>query len=131
MDLKLTSQSACIDSVTFSINRTSYPTGHICSINYSYFLRFAEKEVENDVSFQVSVALYGDDLLRNKHIGETVYDSHVITSIEPMPIERSFAVACDILDEAVGEDKIFLKIIATRSDGEIITARSATVKDWF
>jgi hypothetical protein len=120
-----------IDSITFSITRTSYPTGHICSIDYSYSLRVHASEPEADATFHVSAVLYGDDMLRDKHIGAPAYDNHLITVNEPMPINRSFAVPCEILDEAVGEDRIFLKIYALGDKGQVVEARSETIKDWF
>ena len=122
---------ASIDSITFSITRTSYPTGHICSIDYSYALRFTDQEIERNLNYNISVALYGDDLLRDKHIGEPAYDAHIVSINEPMPIKRSFAVSCDILDEAIGEDKVFMKIFAVSSAGDVVSAKSETIKDWF
>ncbi|WP_455206052.1 hypothetical protein [Kaarinaea lacus] len=122
---------AAIDSITFSITRTSYPTGHICSIDYSYFLRIDDNEFEHHQSYNISVMLFGDDLLRDKPIGDSVYDVHTIDVDEPMPVNRQFAVDCDVLDEALGEDKIFIKISAVSNSGEIISAKSETIKDWF
>lgn len=122
---------ASIDSITFSITRTSYPTGHICSIDYSYFLRIDEEEFEHHDAFNISVVLYGDDLLFDKHIGEVTYDAHEISVTEPMPVKRSFAVDCDILNEAIGEDKVFIRIHAVSNSGAIVTSRSETVRDWF
>ena len=122
---------AKVDSITFSITRTSYPTGHICSIDYSYFLRIDEEEFEDHESFNVSVVLFGDDLLFDKHIGDTAYDAHLITVTEPMPVQRSFAVDCSVLNEAIGEDRVFIKIYAVSNNGEIVTSRSETIRDWF
>ena len=122
---------AKVDSITFSITRTSYPTGHICSIDYSYFLRIDEDEFEHHDAFNVSVALFGDDLLFDKHIGDAAYDAHVITVTEPMPVKRSFAVDCSILNEAIGEDRVFFKIYAVSNTGEVVTNRSETIRDWF
>lgn len=120
-----------LDSVNFSITRTSFSTGHICSIDYSYALRIDKRKYFADVSFEVSVLLFGDDLLRDKPLGSPPYDSHVIHRDDLMPIKRSFAMPCSVLDEAVGEDKIFLKIHVTSSDGEYVAERSDTIHDWF
>jgi hypothetical protein len=122
---------ATIDSITFSITRTSYPTGHICSVDYSYFLRIDESEFEHHDVFRVSVVLYGDDWLFDKHVGEPVYDVHEIGVTDPMPVTRSFAVDCSVLNEAVGADKIFIKIQAESGVGQVISGRSETVRDWF
>ena len=122
---------AAIDTITFSITRTSYPTGHICSIDYSYYLRIDEAEFEQHDVFNVSVRLYGDDFLFDKHIGQAMYDVHVIGVTESMPVKRSFAVDCSVLNEAIGTDKVFIEIHATSSLGQSVTARSETVRDWF
>ena len=120
-----------IDSVDFSITRTSFSTGHICSIDYSYALRIDKEKYFAGVSFSVCVVLYGDDLLRDKPLGSPPYDTHVINRDEKMPVKRHFAMSCDILDEAVGEDRIFIKICVASSDGEYLSERSATIHDWF
>jgi len=122
---------ANLDSVTFSITRTSFPDGHICTIEYSYYLHIDPQKYIDDVTFSISVSLYGDDLLHEKLIGNPPYDVHVITKTDSQPIQRKFVVPCEILDEAIGEDKVFLKIFVTTSEGEHITEKSATVKDWF
>ena len=122
---------AIIDSITFSITRTSYPTGHICSIDYSYYIRIDEDEFQHHEAFNISVAFYGDDLLRDKHIGEPAYDAHEITVTEPMPVKRSFAVDCKVLNEAIGQDKVFIKVFAVSNTGKVIAGRSDTIKDWF
>lgn len=122
---------ASIDSITFSITRTSYPTGHICSIDYSYFLRIDEEEFEHHEVFNVSVVLFGDDLLFDRHIGDTVYDAHVVSVTDNMPVKRSFAVDCAVLNEAIGEDRVFVKIHAVSNTGQTITSRSETIRDWF
>jgi hypothetical protein len=122
---------ASINSITFSITRTSYPTGHICSIDYSYYLRIDEEEFDQHESFNISVALFGDDLLFDKHIGDTAYDAHVISVTEPMPVKRSFAVDCSTLNEAIGEDRVFIKIYAVSNTGQVVDSRSETIRDWF
>lgn len=122
---------AVIDSITFSITRTSYPTGHICSVDYSYFLRIDDAEFEHHDVFYVSVHLFGDDWLFDKHLGDEGYDAHEISVTEPMPVKRSFAVDCSVLNEAMGEDKVFIKIQAVSNVGQVISSRSETVRDWF
>lgn len=131
LSVEKTSAMACIDSITFSITRTSYPTGHICSIDYSYFLRIDEEEFDHHESFNVSVVLFGDDLLYDKHIGDIAYDAHQISVTEPMPVKRSFAVDCSILNEAIGADRVFMKIYAVSNNGHTVTSRSETIRDWF
>ncbi|MDH5326265.1 MAG: hypothetical protein OEZ68_08775 [Gammaproteobacteria bacterium] len=120
-----------VDSVDFSITRTSFVSGHICSIDYSYALRIDKEKYQAGVSFSVCVILFGDDLLRDKPLGSPPYDTHVVERDAVMPVKRSFAMPCEILDEAVGEDKIFIKICVAASDGEFLYERSATIHDWF
>jgi len=122
---------AVIDTITFSITRTSYPTGHICSVEYSYFLRVDETEYEHHDVFNVSVHLFGDDWLFDKHLGHDAYDTHMVGVREPMPVKRKFALDCSVLNEAFGEDKLFIKIQAVASTGQVVTGRSETVRDWF
>lgn len=122
---------AVIDSITFSITRTSYPTGHICSVDYSYFLRIDEAEYEHHDVFDISVQLFGDDWLFDKHLGRDTYDAHVVGVRDPMPVRRKFAVDCTVLNEAVGEDKVFIKIEAVSNTGQVVVGRSETVRDWF
>ena len=122
---------ASIDSLTFSITRTSFPDGHICSIEYSYYLHIDKEKYYHDVAFNISASLYGDDLTHEKMIGTPPYDVHMITKQDSQPVSRKFIVPCEILDEAVGEDRIFLKLHIADSEGDLITEKSATVKDWF
>lgn len=122
---------AKLDSITFSITRTSFPDGHICSVNYSYYLHASKQEYADQCSYTVEVGLFGDDLLHGKPLGDPPYDVHVVDANEPMPVERQFAVNCDLLNETWGEDKIYLKIHVQSSRGERIVQRSATIKDWF
>jgi hypothetical protein len=122
---------AAIDSITFSITRTSHPTGHICRVDYSYFLRINEAEFEHHDVFNVSVHLFGDDWLFDKHLGHELYDAHVIGVMDSMPVSRGFVVDCSVLNEAFGEDKVFIKIHAVSSTGQVIEAKSETVRDWF
>ena len=122
---------ASLDSITFSITRISYSTGHICSIDYSYFLRIDEQEFERQEVFDVKVELFGDDLLFDKHLGDVAYDTHVITVTEPMPVRRRFALDCKILNEAIGEDRVYIKIYAISNMGQICSICSETIRDWF
>lgn len=122
---------ANVESFTFSITRTSFPDGRICSIDYSYFLKIDPNKYNNDVSFSVGIELFGEDLFHDKSIGTPPYDSHMINKHTPQPINRKFVVPCDILDENWGADHIYLKVYVSGSDGDLLTEKSATIQDWF
>ena len=122
---------AKIESITFSITRTSHPTGHICSMDYSYILHLSEDEMAHHDSFNVLVVPHGIDLVHSKPIGEPPYDCHIVESLDNMPVQRKFAIDCHYLDEAWGEDKIYLLIEAQSNRGLKVSAKSAVVKDWF
>lgn len=122
---------ANVNSFTFSITRISFPDGHICSIDYSYYLKIDPKKYYEDVSFSIGIELCGKDLLHDKSLGTPPYDSHMIDKNTPQPVSRKFVVPCDTLDENWGADHIYLKIYVSTSDGELITEKSATIEDWF
>jgi hypothetical protein len=122
---------AKIESLTFSITRTSYPDVSICSVEYSYYLHIDAKQYVHDDSFSICVELHGDDILHDKRIGESSYDSHVVNKLDEMPQTRSFSVPCEVLDEAWGEDRVYLKIYVQSSGGEVITQKTATIREWF
>jgi hypothetical protein len=47
------------------------------------------------------------------------------------PIERSFIVPCEILNEAIGLDEIYLDIVAHGSNGAKLLAQTPTIKEHF
>jgi hypothetical protein len=122
---------AKIDSLTFTITRTSSPAGHICRIDYGYYLAIDPQQYRHGDSFSVTAELHGDDIIYDQTLGEPVYDPHIVDRSTSMPVDRHFIVPCEILDEALGTDKIYLKLFIKSSEGEILTVRSATVKDRF
>lgn len=122
---------AKIKSLTFSISRTSFPGGHICRINYSYYLYIDSRQFQHGDSFTVTVELHGDDMVYKPTLGEDVYDAHVVDTGTKMPVERGFVVPCEILDESLGTDKIYLKLCIRSSEGETLAVRSETIKDRF
>jgi hypothetical protein len=48
-----------------------------------------------------------------------------------MPVKRSFAVDCSTLNEAIGADRVFIKIFAVSNTGQVVSSRSETIRDWF
>ena len=85
----------------------------------------------HDDTFNISVELHGDDRLIDKRLGEPVYDSHVVSKKDDMPKTRTFSLPCDVLNEAWGEDHVYLKLYVVSSAGEVLTERTATISDWF
>jgi len=122
---------AILESLDFSITRTSFPDGHVCNIDYNYFLHVDKQQYNEKEIFRVAVELHGDEVIHDKIIGAPPYDVHDISVLSHMPQKRSFAIDCDILNEAWGEDHIYLRIFVHSSRGERLTEKTATVKDWF
>lgn len=120
-----------IQSLTFSITRTSSPVGHICRVDYSYYLYIDPQQYQHGDSFSVVVELHGDDIAHDQMLGKQAFDVHVIQVDSKMPQERGFVVPCEILNEALGTDQIYLKLVIRSSIGQTITAKSATIKDRF
>ena len=120
-----------IRSLTFSITRTSHPVGHICRVDYSYHLFLDPEQYRHADSFTVSAELYGDDLAFDQPLGEEFYDAHLVQINTEMPMERHFIVSCEVLDETLGTDKIYLQLVVKSSAGEVFTAKSETIKDRF
>lgn len=120
-----------IDALSFIITRTSHPVGHICQVEYSYYLTIDEQRYRVGDGFSVIVQLHGEDTLLGQSLGKRFYDAHVVDHHQAMPVTRHFVVPCEVLDEAIGVDRIYLKLIVKSSDGEVLSQRSATIKDRF
>ena len=120
---------AKIEALTFSINRTSFPGEHICSVDYSYYLNIDAQQYQHGDTFSVVVELHGG--FNNKTLGERFYDAHVVERDSQMPVQRNFIVSCEALDESLGKDKIFIKLYIKSSEGEVLAAKSATIVDRF
>lgn len=122
---------AKIKSFTFTITRTSHSVGHICEVEYSYYLQTNTAEYHDDDAFSVLVELHGADMILDQSLGKRFYDAHVIDRNQQMPVNRNFVVPCEILDAALGTDRIYLKLIIKSSEGEVLTENSATIADRF
>lgn len=120
-----------IQSLTFSITRTSSPVGHICRVDYSYYLYIDPQQYQHGDSFSVVVELHGDDIAHDQMLGKQGFDAHVVQFDSKMPQERGFVVPCELLNEALGVDKIYLKLIVRLSTGDTLTVKSQTIKDRF
>ena len=122
---------AKIKSFTFTITRTSHSVGHICEVEYSYYLETNTAEYHHDDAFSALVELHGADMILDQSLGKRFYDAHVVDRNQQMPVKRNFVVPCEILDAALGTDRIYLKLIIKSSEGEVLTENSATIADRF
>ena len=122
---------AKIEALTFTIERTSFPGGHVCNVVYSYYLHIDAQQYQHGDSFSVVVELHGDDVIYDHTLGERFYDAHVLDRDIPIPVERKFIVPCEVLDEALGNDRIYMKLLIKSSEGELLAARSGTIVDRF
>ena len=122
---------ATIDALTFTITRTSHPVGHICEVEYSYSLDIEPERFLAGDGFSVVVQLHAEDTVFDQFLGQRFYDAHVVDHQQAMPVKRRFMVPCEVLDEELGVDRIYLKLIVKSSDGEVLSQRSATIKDRF
>ena len=120
-----------IDALTFTITRTSHPVGHICQVEYSYYLSVDPRRYRLGDGFSVVTQLHAEDALLDQSLGQHFYDAHVVDHQQLMPVKRSFVVPCEVLDESLGVDRIYLKLIVKSSGGEVVSERSATIRDRF
>lgn len=120
-----------ISYVTFSITRTSFPEGNICRIDYNYHLSFDRFAYATSEKFEVSCEVFGHHLLHDEGLGDHVYDTHTVTRQDPLPISRTFLIPCEILNERIGRDAIYLRVSARGANGETFSALSQTVRDSF
>ena len=120
-----------IQSLTFSITRTSSPVGHICRVDYAYYLYIDPREYQQGTSFSALIEIHGDDIAHDRPLGNSFYDAHVVQRDSKMPVERNFVVDCEVLNEALGMDQIYLKLVINSSEGRILTSKTETIKDRF
>lgn len=120
-----------IDYVTLSINRCSMPQGHLCRIDYTYHISADKASYSRSSRFHVECEVCGKTLLGEKRLGTEFFDSHDIASHDAMPVHRGFLIDCGLLDEAVGEDAIFVRLHVLGDHGDKFVAESPVVCDYF
>lgn len=120
-----------IQSLSFSITRTSSPVGHICRVDYSYYLYIDAQQYQHGDSFSVVAELHGDDIAHDQMLGKQGFDVHVLQVDSKMPQERGFVVPCELLNEALGTDHIYLKLVIRASNGQTFSRKSEVIKDRF
>lgn len=117
--------------VTFYIDRSTFSLGSVCYVNYEYYIAFDSDEISNEEKFRISVEIWGDDLLVEKRLTNTVFDKHYIVAKNSFHLSRSFTVPCEILNEKVGEDRLYI-VLRMEMGGELVDSiRSKQIKDSF
>jgi len=122
---------AIISNVVLTIERATHADGSICTIFYSYDILCDAKEQELGIGFSVWVELWGKDLLFDDLLGDLMYDTHSVSAQHRISQNRHFVVPCDILDEDIGTDEIYLKVNATSTLGITMSALSPILRDRF
>lgn len=120
-----------ISDVHFHISRDTYEFASLCSIHYHYQLDCVEEEIAAAASFTVWVEVWGKGTLSNLIIGDITYDSHNPICRQSQQVRREFSIPCELLDEAIGKDRIFLKVCLTSSLGLDLCCASPVLEDHF
>lgn len=117
--------------VTLYIDRSSFSLGSVCFVNYEYFISFNTDEIADEAKYQISCELWGDDVFVEKILSDDVFDKHIIVARQGFHLSRSFNVPCELLNEKVGEDKVYI-IVNMKRDGVLVDSiRSKVVRDSF
>lgn len=126
---------ATLSGLTLALMQT--PTQQalkIVDLSYAYTLTCTEVECARAISFDVSVDILGDDLVRDDLLA-TAVDRHIVecaaTHIEPIEMRRKFVVGQSLLDEDVGTDEIKLRVWARDSSGGEIFAETGIIRGDF
>jgi len=120
-----------IRDLIFSIDRETHLADSFCSITYAYLFICVHEETEKKLQYSVTVEIWGQDFFLDDHLGEKIYDPHVVLAAPAQKIERNFFVPCIVLNEDFGKDEIYIKVTATGPDGRITVAQSDIVQDSF
>ncbi|MEK6749334.1 MAG: hypothetical protein AABY83_09030 [Pseudomonadota bacterium] len=118
-----------LEDLSFHIQRDSYAGSSVCTVWYSYAVKCDGKNLNVPLEFWVD--LWGEGILRERALGDSVYDDHRATAAVRMTHERHFQVPCTILNEELGKDEIFLRLHARFIDGQEFFWDSAVVQDRF
>jgi len=116
--------------IGFSIDRSSFPAGSICTINYHYFLQCDAYEIDHSMGFSLWCEVWGNERLGKKMLAGAL-DNHTLVAATNLQQTRSFVIQCELLDDRLGEDNIYLLIKAHASNGVMVQARSPLIKEHF
>ena len=103
-------------------------------VSYGYTLTCTEVERERNLSFDISVDILGDDVVKDDILAIAV-DRHIVECDTAHPaatkMQRSFFVGQSLLDEDVGTDEIKLRVCARDSSGGEVSALTGIVRGNF
>ena len=106
----------------------------VVRVGYDYTLTCTDVECERNISYEISIDLLGDDLIRDKVLASGV-DTHIVecgaANGAPIAMQRSLLVGQSLLNEDVGTDEIKLRINGKCDTGEAISLTSAIVRGNF
>ena len=106
----------------------------VVRLGYDYTLTCSEVECERNISYEISVDILGDDLMRDQVLASGV-DTHIVecggTNAAPIPMRRSLLVGQALLNEDIGTDEIKLRIRAKSDTGDELSETSAIVRGRF
>ena len=117
--------------LNFHIDRSSYSLGSVCSIHYEYFLSFDPIDLDEERHYLVFCELWGVTTVREKRLLDEKLDRHEFTAKHSMDLSRAFVVPCEVLNEKVGEDKIFIKLKLVEQGRIIDVIESDEISDSF
>lgn len=120
-----------LDYVTIAITRSSFPEGAICRIDYSYYLNSDRAAYFGNTHFLVECEVWAKDLLREKMLAEHRFDKHTVDARDAMPVQRSFLIPCETLNERIGKDHLFLRLFVQAGNGETFFHASPIVNEHF
>lgn len=123
---------AQLQNPRFHIIRDTYEAGSICEIEYSVELLSEPREIDLDIHFDCWVEIYGHGLTHDTSLGKKRFDDHIQQSRQPhLEIKRRFFIECDVLNEAIGLDELYLVVHAHASSGERLMAKTAIISEHF
>ena len=103
----------------------------LVGVSYDYTLTCTAVECERHLSFDVSVDILGDDLVRDEVLAAGV-DRHIVEcDTGPIEMHRSFIVGQSLLDEDIGTDEIKVRIWARDNAGGETSADTGIVRGTF
>ncbi len=124
---------ATLSGLILTLTQTeAQQTLKIVGVSYGYTLICTDGEAEQALSFDVSIDILGNDLLRDDVLASGV-DRHLVEcgGTDPIKMRRSLLVGQSLLDEDIGTDEIKLRICVRDSSGGEASAFTGIVRGNF
>jgi hypothetical protein len=103
----------------------------LVELTYGYRLVCKAVEIERNASFEVSIDVLGDDVIRDDVMAERL-DAHIVEAgTAPIVVERRLLVGASLLDEDVGDDEIKVRVRVRTEAGDIAEGISEIVRGRF